>query len=180
MKSLAESRRKGAKRIFCGGTICLELWIPNSGGREGENASTFCCVGLAHPRGKRWRGSRLKRSLSPAAAVPPILLEIGEENISGGGEGHGFEDRVQNVSACAPHSSDVHKSAVEGCVSSISNHETSRQSEVGYCCTSNAERSTKATLPCLLAVGKVIPANRYRIWRQRNKEKHLNGALQVW
>ena len=80
--------------------------------------------------GKRWRGIEIEEvAVAGGGGGSADIIGDREENISGGGEGHGFEDRVQNVSACAPHSSDVHKSAVEGCVSSISNHETSRQSE---------------------------------------------------
>ena len=86
MKSREESQQKGAKRIFCGGTICLELWIPNSGGREGENASTFCCVGLAHSRGKKMAGIEIEEVAVAGGGGSADIIGDREENISGGGE----------------------------------------------------------------------------------------------
>ena len=76
--------REQNESSVAGGTICLELWIPNSGGREGENASTFCCVGLAHSMGKKMAG-----------------IEIEEVAVAGGGGGGSADiigDREENIS----------------------------------------------------------------------------------
>ena len=56
------------------------------GGREGENASTFCCVGLAHSRGKKMAGIEIEEVAVAGGGGSADIIGDREENISGGGE----------------------------------------------------------------------------------------------